>query len=54
MNKQKLKKQILMCFDSKDFKEHFNKEIRKLLQDGYIYEIKPNEFRWLGCEDEWD
>jgi len=28
--------------------EDFEKELIKLLEDGFIFEAKPNKFRWLG------
>jgi len=32
----------------KESPEHINKEIKKLLEDGLIYEPRPGKLRWLG------
>jgi len=31
-----------------DANEEINKELKRLLEDGYIYEPRSNIFRWLG------
>jgi RPA family protein len=34
--------------DLKESPDHINKEIKKLLEDGLIYEPRPGKLRWLG------
>jgi len=37
-----------IILDLKDSPDHINQEIKKLLEEGLIYEPRPNRLRWLG------